>query len=167
MIPPPAQEDAGEGARAPLRRHFVCPGRPVAEAGGDDGEAHDGGDVVVGGDAVVPLESAAEAAVDEDLLAVGPGEDADRGHARAAVAGSVAGCAPVDVKRMQAPGAVVAVATAEPERPGVHAAMTATESITMSCHAALSSPRFQPVLRAVFEGARHVLWPFARTEVRW
>ena len=124
----------------------------MAEARGDDGEPHDRGGIIVGRDTVVALESATEAAVDQDLLAVRPGEDADGGHARPTVAGAVAGCSPVHVQRMQAVGTVVAVAATEPQGPHKQAAMTAAESITLS-GAVLSSPRFRPILRAVFEGA--------------
>ena len=46
----------------------------------DDGQAHQDGDVIVSGDAVVPLELAAEATMDDYLLATWPLEDSDGGH---------------------------------------------------------------------------------------
>ena len=124
----------------------------MAEARGDDGEPHDRGGIIVGRDTVVALESATEAAVDQDLLAIRAGEDPDGGHARPAVAAAVTGRTPVDVQRVQTVGTVVAVAATEPQGPHKQAAMAAAESITLS-GAAFSSPRFRPILRAVFEGA--------------
>ena len=68
--------------------------------------------VVVGGEAVVALAVAAEAAVEHDLLAVGAGERADGRHEGAAVARPVARHLAVDVARVEAVRAVVAVAAA-------------------------------------------------------
>ncbi len=68
--------------------------------------------VVVGGDAVVAFEAAAEAAVEDDLFALWPEEAADGGHEGAAGAGAVAHALGVDVAGVEAEGAVVAVAAA-------------------------------------------------------
>jgi hypothetical protein len=64
----------------------------------DEGEAHDGHDVVIACNAAVPFEAAAKAAMDDRLFAVPPGEDTDWSHARTAVACAVARHAPVDVQ---------------------------------------------------------------------
>ena len=112
-----------------LCRHPARGGRPTDTAL-DQRQPHDRGDVVVRGDAAVPLEPATEAAVDDRLLAVAPREDADRRHARAALAGPIARDAPVDVQRVQAGWAVIAVPPAKTERTRMRAAVPAPKSFT-------------------------------------
>lgn len=92
----------------------------------------------------------------EDLLAVGASEDADRGHAGAAVALAVAGRAAIDVQGVEAPRTVVAMPPAELDRACVQAAMAATESFTgtaVDVRAARSPPGVCSKIRAIFEGA--------------
>ena len=139
-----------------LRRHLTLTPRPGAGARHNDRKPHDGGDIVVAGDAVVALEPTTEAAVDEDLLAVGTSEDADGGHAGAAVALPVAGCAAIDVQRVEAVRAVVTMPPAELDLARVHAAVAAAESLTgtaVDVRAARFPPAVCPEVRAIFVSA--------------
>lgn len=78
----------------------------------DNRQPHQHRGIVVGGHPVVPLEPAAEATVDDALLAARPLEHADGRHRRPAGARAVAGRPPVDVARVQAERAMVAVPAA-------------------------------------------------------
>jgi len=86
-------------------------------------------EVVVGGDAVEALEAAAETAMYDDMLAIGPLERPNRGHQRAARAGAVAGAPRVHMLRVQAERAVIAVPPATGHRPDEALAVAALEAL--------------------------------------
>lgn len=65
-------------------------------------------EIVIGGDAVEALEVAAQAAVHQDILAVWSLEIANRGHSAAASARTIS-FAHIDMARVEAEGAVVAM----------------------------------------------------------
>ncbi len=92
--------------------------------------------IVVGGEAVVALEAAAEAAMDEHRLAVGPCEARDGDHLRIAVARAVAGAATVHMARTEAERAVIAVLTAADRWPDEGAAMDTFERLAPLPHRA-------------------------------
>lgn len=73
--------------------------------------------------------AAGEAAVDEALLAVALGKDADGCHAAAARAGAVARHTIVHMARVQAKGAMVAVAPAARDGSDEHMAVAAAERL--------------------------------------
>jgi hypothetical protein len=68
-------------------------------------------EVVVGGDPVVTLDAAPETAMDDDVLAPGTCESGDGRHRGSARARPIAGCFRVDVARIKAERAVIAVAS--------------------------------------------------------
>src|SRR5207248_10157602 len=76
----------------------------------DLGQGDDERKIVVGGDAVVPLEAAGKTLVNDYVLALSPGECADGSHHRATGAGAISRMRAVDVPREQAQGAVIALA---------------------------------------------------------
>jgi len=106
--------------RRPLRgRSVLCrPPSAVLLLGGpaesrlDLWKLEDEEGVVIGGDAVVALKAASEAAVEDDLFALGAEEATDGGHEGAAAAGAVAHPGVVDMAGVEAEGAMVAVAAA-------------------------------------------------------
>lgn len=104
--------------------------RDQGEAGGDNGvQAHDQHRVVVGGEAVRVFLAAAEAAVQKHLLAITAGEDADRLHQGVALAAPVAGHGVVDVPRVEAVRAMVAMAPARQRRADELLAVAALERL--------------------------------------
>ena len=110
-----ARDRAERSPRRPLRTRYVTQSvrsariAPRAHARLHDGQPHHGGEIVVGGDAVVPFEAAAEASMHDGVLALGARKRADGRHGPAAVARSIAGRLAVDVARVEALRAVVAV----------------------------------------------------------
>jgi hypothetical protein len=86
-------------SRCPLN---VCGPRHVPDPRLYDREAHHGGEIIVGSDAVVPLETATQAAMHDGVLAFRARERADGRHRTATVARAVAGRLPVDVARVEA-----------------------------------------------------------------
>jgi hypothetical protein len=144
-----------------LRCHFLLVlglfRRPFGlspEAGLEEGEAGQELDVVVGGDAVVALLAAAEAAVDEHGLAAGAVEAADGGHLRAAGAGAVAGATVVHMPRVQAERAVVAVFAAEHGRADQDAAVAAAELLAAFARGARRATARGRLLALAFFGWR-------------
>ena len=75
----------------------------------DQRQAHDDERVIVGGDAADALGFAAETAVDDDLLTIPARAKADWLHQRPALAEAVAGVTAIDMPRMQAERAVIAM----------------------------------------------------------
>jgi hypothetical protein len=74
-----------------------------------DSQPHNGSEVVISRDAVVPLEAAAKAAMDDDVLALRTRERTHGRHRCPTRAGTVAGPFAVDVARVQAARAMIAV----------------------------------------------------------
>jgi hypothetical protein len=90
-------------------------------------QPHAGDDEIVGGDAAMAFHVASETAVHEHLLAVTPEVRADRRHQAAALAEPVAGLLPVDMLRVQAERAVIAVPSPGDWRSDKRLAMPALE----------------------------------------
>jgi hypothetical protein len=130
-------------------RHLAYGHRTAAEPRGDDWEPHDGDDVVVCCDPVMSLEAAAEAAVHEHLFALGSREDGDWRHARAAIARPVARDAAIDMQRVEAVGAMIAVAPTVLRLAREYAALTASEPITPLRYPAACAPGCRPEIRAI------------------
>ena len=103
-----------------------------AEAGGYVRQRQYDIEVVVGCDAAVALEAATQAAVDDAMLALRPRECGERFHEAAAVARAVARRAIVDVTRVEADGAVVALASAGRRQADHGAAAAAAEFVAVA-----------------------------------
>src|SRR5215469_1988890 len=112
----------------------ICPFPPGA-ARRQHGQRQHQVEVVVGGDTIEALEAAAQAAVDDHVLAAQPLERPDRRHQRAAGARAIPGARPVHVARVETERTVVAVVAATGQRPDEAVAVTAGEAI-VGCVAA-------------------------------
>jgi hypothetical protein len=88
-------------------------------------QAHDGERVVVGGDPADAIDLAAEATMDDHLLAVAAGAEPDRFHQAPAFAGAIAGATAIDMPRVQAERAMIAVASTRYRRADEGPAMPA------------------------------------------
>src|SRR5258708_35729988 len=118
---------------------LLCGGRRAgtltklrAGAGGarrDDGQCEHEMEVVVGADAVEALEAAAEAAVDDAVLAVGALEGADGRHQGTAGGCAVAGAPVVHMAGVEAVRAVVALAAAARQRSDETLAVAAAKAL--------------------------------------
>lgn len=106
----------------------------------NDWQGQDQGKVVVRGDPVMALEATAQAAVDEDVLALWPGESADRSHEPAAITRAIAGGPPVDVARVEADRAMVAMSTAARRRADQGTAVSAAKLFAAGGPAPLTRP---------------------------
>ena len=93
----------------------------------DQRQAHDHERVVVGGDAADALGFAAETAVDDHLLAIPARAEAHGLHQRPAFAEAVAGVTAIDMPRVQAERAVIAMPPPRNRRADECAAMPAFE----------------------------------------
>ncbi len=113
--PLPECGGGGQGERAVLGDSLLR--YRLRAAGQRDGRQAEQQDrIVVRGHPVRALLTAAEAAVQDQLLAVAALDDADWRHQRAAVAAPVAGSLAVDVPRGEAHRAVIAMAAASDRR---------------------------------------------------
>src|SRR6185312_165246 len=92
--------------------------------------------VVVGRDAIVSLEAAGKATMDEHLLALGPSKRPDRRHQPAAATGPVARVVAIDVTRVKTERAVVTVPPTARRWQHEHATVTATEPLVLGGPAA-------------------------------
>lgn len=86
---------------------------------------------VIGGEPVVTLEAAAQAALDDDLFALGPAERRDGFHQPSAGAGSVAHPSVVDVETVEAVGTMVAMMATGHSRADPLAAVAADEGVSL------------------------------------
>ena len=90
--------------------------------------------VVIGGDAADAFGVASETAVDDHLLAVPARAKSDRLHQRPALAEAIAGMSEIDMSRMQAERAVIAMPPARNGRTDECAAMPALEGLAPLHH---------------------------------
>jgi len=113
----------------------------VGRAGWQHGQREHKIEVVVGGDAVEALKTAAQTAMDEHMLAVGPLEGADGFHQPTTGASAISRCRGVDVARVEAEGAMVAVVTTTRQRANKAAAVPTGEAVGGSMGGARSTRR--------------------------
>ena len=106
-------------------------GRGIGRARRHDRQREHEIEVVVGLDAVEALEVAAFAVVDDDMLAVGPLKCPNRRHHPTAAAQPVARFHCVDVARVEAVGAMVAMMPAAGQRPYESLAVAAGETLIL------------------------------------
>ena len=93
----------------------------------DDGQPQHRDEIIVRGDPIVALEPARETAMHQRMLALPAREHAHGRHRSAAIARAVAGRPAIDVPRVEAPRAVVAVHAARWRRAYHRAAVAASE----------------------------------------
>jgi len=113
--------------RRKLRREWLALTPPVHRLNGK--ESHQYRRVVIGRDPIRSFLAAAEAAVQDHLLAVAPVEDADRRHQRAAITSAIARHAPIDVPGIEAVRTVIAMPTTADRRSDELLAMSALEGL--------------------------------------
>ncbi len=106
----------------------------------DEREPHQEQRVVVGSNPVMPFEATTETAMQQHLLAVWAEERSGRRHERSAVTGAVAGRFAVNVQRVQAAGAVVALLAAGKRQADKCLAVTALERLADIHRAASALP---------------------------
>lgn len=87
--------------------------------------------VVIGSDAVLPLDSASVATVDQHLLTICPKRHANGGHDGATRALPIARPPQIDVSGSQAEGTVVPVLTTGDRLPHKHAALAAAKRLVL------------------------------------
>ena len=134
----------------------------AAEPGLDERQAHQEQRVVIGRNPVMTLDATAQAAMHHYLFPVWAEEGARRSHERLACAAAVARCFLIDMQRVQAAWAVVALPSAGKRQSNKRLTLPALERFADVHSAALTLPFLaascSPVV--IDSPARLTLWPF-------
>jgi hypothetical protein len=119
----------------------VVNSRYLAASRCNEREAEAGEEIVVGGDAVVAFDAAAETQVEQYLFAFAAIEDADRSHQGTTTTCAVARLSVVDVPGVETERTVVAVTATGHGRADERFAMAALERLATVCHPLLAPRR--------------------------